>query len=219
MTTPRDQEHSCGGRVVDQLAAWCCRVTRDLSGWLARRYPRSCADDVASESLLRLMSGPKRCLLGTPQGRQLMFRIGRNLAVDGVRRAARGIGESLLGDEVVMVPAPVPDEERQVERRRSLARFLRLLVPMLGATERKIVRCARHGVFANEAIATMLGIGVRAVQKAKASQAAKGRVARQRLKRAKSCSPVAMYGCEPSDDVGGMYSPESSSRSLISEAL
>ncbi|MCU0866314.1 MAG: hypothetical protein MUC36_21225 [Planctomycetes bacterium] len=212
-------QHSPDERAEDQLAAWCCRVTRDLSCWLARRYPNSWSEDLASESLLRLWSGPRRCLLGTSQGRQVLFRIGRNMAVDQIRRAARGSGETLLGDGVDAVSALVPAEGCRDELRRSLAVFWRILGPMLGKTERKIVRCARHGVLANETIATALGIGVRAVQKARASLMAKGYVAIQLTTRTKSCSPEAMYGRERSDDVSCLYSPESSSRSLTTEAL
>jgi DNA-directed RNA polymerase specialized sigma24 family protein len=157
-------ESTSGNTGDGPLQGWVAGLLRDLAACLATFYPSlRDAEDCAAEALARLSSKEGGRLLGTEEGRKLAFKIGRNVAVDALRRAGLR-GEARLLAELASEPEACGLQDAG-ESRRDLAELLRSLRPYLRGPERRLLRQARRRVFDDKAVAAALGVSVEGVRK------------------------------------------------------
>jgi RNA polymerase sigma-70 factor (ECF subfamily) len=119
---------------------------------------RAVAEDIAAETFARALTTGDRLRTGTVKA--YLFRIARNLFVDGTRRGAR-LGDFPSADDELRDPAP--DPETTASSRLELA-LTRQALAMLSEGERSALLMSALGGLSHEEIAAALECSIPAVK-------------------------------------------------------
>ncbi len=169
---------------------WWCKLRCDLARWLTRRAAFD-PEDVADEVLARLWSGPFRDTVGTDKGRALAFGMAAKVSADRRRKQeaenqhllSELIGSPSRDDSPLLPEEQVFRDRRRVLARNLLAKFFRLLRPLLGKTDLGLLIQLKHGVTDTQKIADELRIKKRSVRRARRRLESKKAVAKALMNR------------------------------------
>lgn len=135
--------------------------------FLARRFGREIAEDLAQETFLRLTQHP----MAWRSPKALLARVALNVAQDHLRREAAQKRPRLVGSDTVPEGVSLPDQHETLLHRQVVAKLPRNL--------RDVYVLSRFAGMTYAEIATHLGISVKTVEK-RMTQALKLCVARYR---------------------------------------
>jgi DNA-directed RNA polymerase specialized sigma24 family protein len=144
-------------------------LRRAVLAWLSTRMAKVDAEDIASETIVRILEG-RRFVSTTDAETRLVFAIARNVLADLWRSRQIHPQQILLSSDSLSLVGRSCHPEHAMQlgdlrSRRRAASCIRALRPLLSRAERRIVRCLRKGIVDNSQIANALGMRVRSIQR------------------------------------------------------